>query len=172
VEDAASAWVASAAYDLQNRSHERELHSARLDRIPVEGCCMLHELSRHLTLPAAPTQDIFRAVNVDTGMVVAERVIIASGAAKRRGLLGRQALDPDEGMYLVPCQWIHMFGMKFPIDVAFLARDGRILAIHTALRPNRLSRLVLWADGVLELASGALQRSRTTVGCRIDFVEV
>jgi uncharacterized membrane protein (UPF0127 family) len=134
---------------------------------------MLRDRLRHLTIhPAVASLDVVRAVNTDAGTIVADRVLVATGAAKRRGLLGRRSLDPDEGMYLVPCQWIHMFGMQFPIDVAFLARDGRILAIHTALRPNRLSRLVFRAEGVLELACGTLQRSCTAVGDRIDFVSV
>jgi len=113
--------------------------------------------------------DIVRSVNVTRGTVIADRVVWATGAAKRRGLLGRMHLDMCEGMYLVPCQWIHMFGMRFPIDAAFLGRDGRVLYVHHALPPNRLSRLVLRAEGVLELAAGALRASGTEVG---DLVEL
>jgi len=113
--------------------------------------------------------DIVRSVNVTRGTVIADRVVWATGAAKRRGLLGRTHLDMHEGMYLVPCQWIHMFGMRFSIDAAFLARDGRVLAVHHALPPNRLSKLVLRAEGVLELAAGALRTSGTCVG---DVVEL
>jgi uncharacterized protein len=109
-------------------------------------------------------QDIVRSINVTRGTVVAERVLWATGSAKRHGLLKRKSLDPDEGMYLVPCQWIHMFGMQFPIDVAFLGRDGRVLALHHELQPNRLSRPVLLAEGALELAAGVLRRSGTVVG--------
>ncbi len=113
--------------------------------------------------------DIMCSVNVTKGTVIATRVQWATGAAKRRGLLGRDHLHLHEGMYLVPCQWIHMFGMRFPIDVAFLGSDGRVLALHHALPANRLSRLVLRAEGVLELAAGALRASDTEVG---DVVEL
>lgn len=115
--------------------------------------------------------DIVRCLNVTRGTVVAEQVVWATGSAKRRGLLGRNTLAPRQGMYLVPCQWVHMFGMRFPIDVAFLAGDGRVLAIHHALQPNRLSRLVLRAEGVLELAVGTLEASRTTVGDQLELVD-
>ena len=74
--------------------------------------------------------DVVRSVNVTKGTVVAERVVWATGAAKRRGLLGTTHLDAGAGMYLVPCQWVHTFGMRYPIDVAFLSRDGRVLAVH------------------------------------------
>ena len=118
----------------------------------------------------APRLDVVRAVNSSRGTVVAERVLWATGSAKRRGLLGRDRLDAGEGMYLVPCRWIHMFGMRFPIDVAFLSGSGRILAVHHDLAPNRLSRLVWFAEGVLEIAAGALHATRTGVGDRIEFL--
>jgi len=117
----------------------------------------------------ADVLDIVCSFNVTKGTMIAPQVQWATGAAKRRGLLGRDHLLFHEGMYLVPCQWIHMFGMRFPIDVAFLASDGRVLALHPALPPNRLSRLVLRAEGVLELAEGALRASDTAVG---DVVEL
>jgi uncharacterized membrane protein (UPF0127 family) len=120
-------------------------------------------------LPDAPDVDIMRCVNLSRGTVVAQRVVWTTGAAKRRGLLGRDALGMHEGMYLVPCQWIHMFGMRFPIDVAFLAGDGRVLAVHHNLQPNRLSRPVLRAEGALELAAGALRISQTVVGDRLEL---
>ena len=76
-----------------------------------------------------------------------------------------------EGIYLIPCEWIHTFGMHFPIDVAFLSPDGRILAVHHGLRPNRLSRIVLRAEGVLELSAGRLRATNTEVGDYVQFVE-
>src|SRR5262245_60069684 len=115
--------------------------------------------------------DLVRSVNVTKGTVVAVRVVWATGAAKRRGLLGTDHLEAGAGMYLVPCQWVHTFGMRYPIDVAFLNRDGRVLAVHHALRPNRLSRLVVRADGVLELAAGALRAANTAPGDVIELVE-
>lgn len=115
--------------------------------------------------------DIVRSFNVTRGIIVAERVVWATGAAKRRGLLDRDHLDMHEGMYLVPCQWIHMFGMRFRIDVAFLGRDGRVLALHHGLAPNRLSRLVPFAEGVLEIASGVLRATGTCVGDVIDLLD-
>ena len=125
---------------------------------------------------AAPPNEVsalalVRSVNATRGTLLAPRVVWATGAAKRRGLLGRTHLAADEGMYLVPCQWIHTFGMRFAIDVAFLARDGRVLAVHHALPPQRLSRLELRADGVLELAAGVLQATGTVPGDVVELLE-
>jgi len=110
-------------------------------------------------------EPLFEVRNLTRQTVVATRVRWAGTSESRRlGLLGRDRLLPDEGLYLVPCQWIHMFGMRFPIDAAFLSRSGRILAVHENLRPWRLSRPVLRAEGVLELRAGTLRTTGTSVG--------
>ncbi len=115
---------------------------------------------------------MFCARNVTKGNVIAQRVRWAgTSTERRRGLLDHESLDVNEGMYIVPTQWIHMFGMRFSIDVAFIASDGRVLHIERALQPNRFSRLVLRAEGALEFAAGVLASSNTTVGDTIELVE-
>lgn len=125
------------------------------------------------TIPDIDHQNRLEAVNVSKGEVTLARRVNWAGTSeeRRRGLLGRTALDPEEGVYIVPCKMIHMFGMKFSIDVAFLAADGRVLAVHHSLKPNRLSRLSLRAEGILELAAGALRTTNTEVGDIIQFRE-
>ena len=114
--------------------------------------------------------EVFEAVNVTKGVVLATRVEWAgTSEARRRGLLGRDRIDANEGAYIVPTQWIHMFGMRFPIDVAFLGDDGRVLHICHALDPNRLSPIVWRAEGALELAAGTLDRTNTETGDIIEF---
>jgi uncharacterized membrane protein (UPF0127 family) len=113
-----------------------------------------------------------RAVNVTRNTVLAERADWAgTSGARRRGLLGRESFEPGEGLYLAPCQWVHMFGMRFAIDVAFLARDGRVLAVHHDLRPGRISKLVWRADGALELPAGTLAATGTQVGDVVEMPE-
>ena len=119
---------------------------------------------------SAVTNGFYVAVNVTKGVVLASRVEWAgTSKARRRGLLGREHIDRDEGAYIVPTQWIHMFGMEFPIDVAFLDSKGRVLHVCHALRPNRLSPIVWRAEGALELAAGRFQATGTEVG---DVVEL
>ncbi len=114
--------------------------------------------------------EVFRAVNVSKGVVVASRVMWAgTSETRRRGLLGREHIDADEGAYIVPTQWIHMFGMQFPIDVAFLDSNGRVLHVCNALDPNRLSPIVWRAEGALELAAGILHATGTEVGDTIEL---
>jgi uncharacterized membrane protein (UPF0127 family) len=59
--------------------------------------------------------------------------------------------------------------MQFAIDVAFLAKDGHLLTVHHSLKPNRLSKIVFRAEGVLELSAGRLRVTDTEVG---DIIEL
>ena len=55
--------------------------------------------------------------------------------ARLVGLLGR---DGTEGvLMLAPCNSIHTYGMRFPIDVAFVAADGSVLASYRDVAPRR-----------------------------------
>lgn len=110
------------------------------------------------------------AFNVSKNRLLASKVEWAgTSESRRRGLLGRDGLSKNEGIYIVPTQWIHMFGMRFAIDVVFIDGDGRVLHMHHELKPNRLSRLVWQAEGALELPAGTLRETGTDVG---DIIEI
>ena len=51
------------------------------------------------------------------------------------GLMGRRELGADAGLCLRPCSSIHMFFMRFPLDVAFVDGDGRVVRLYHGLRP-------------------------------------
>jgi uncharacterized protein len=72
----------------------------------------------------------------DDGTVVASRVEIADKPLKRmKGLLGRKAMSPDEGMLFRPAGSIHMFFMKIPLDVVFCDADLRVVKVVHDLQP-------------------------------------
>src|SRR5207244_12983779 len=88
---------------------------------------------------------------------------------KARGLLGRDSMDPDEGLLFVrqriePFMWMHMFFMRFAIDIVFLDRDDRVVHISHHLRPWRVSPVLFAARKAIELAAGAAARTRAAVG--------
>lgn len=92
-------------------------------------------------------------------------VEVAETARERaRGLLGRSSLTPGQAMWLAPCCSIHTVGMRFAIDVAFLDRDARVVAIREQLPPFRLTWGGWRARGVLEFAAGEVMRLRITPG--------
>ncbi|KPI10980.1 protein of unknown function DUF192 [Actinobacteria bacterium OK074] len=88
-------------------------------------------------------------------------------AARHRGLLGR---DGVEGALLLPgARSVHTLGMRFAIDVAYLDREFRVLAVRT-MRPGRIGRPRLRARSVLEAEAGALEGWGVRVGVRVTVV--
>jgi uncharacterized protein len=90
------------------------------------------------------------------------------GAKRRKGLLGRQGLAPGEGLWILPCEAIHTFGMQFPIDLVYLDRKMCVRKVKGQVRPWRLSAC-LSAHSVLELASGTVRATQTRPG---DVIQV
>ena len=91
-----------------------------------------------------------------------------------RGLLGREGLADGEGMLFVngrfnPFMWMHMFFMKFAIDIVFLDRRDRVIKINRELNPWRISSIAFGARRALELRAGAAQRALTEVGDKIEL---
>ena len=86
--------------------------------------------------------------------------------ARNRGLLGRSSLPEDSALILAPCNSIHTFFMRFAIDVAFVDREGHIRRARSALQPWRM-QAAFRAFAVVELASGALERTDTRAGDRL-----
>jgi uncharacterized membrane protein (UPF0127 family) len=103
-----------------------------------------------------------------TGGVLAEVELADTGATRRKGLLGRDALAPGTGLYLRPCASIHTWFMRFPIDVVFLGAEGRILKIVARLAPFRLAWGGLHARDTLELPAGAASRAGLLAGDRLS----
>jgi uncharacterized membrane protein (UPF0127 family) len=116
-------------------------------------------------------------LNRTRGTILCERLEVAeSMAAKSRGLLGRDGLAPGTGMLfesgLVPLMWMHMFFMRFAIDIVFLDKANRVVRINHRLKPWRVSSMVLGARRALELEAGAAARSGTREGDQLEVREV
>jgi uncharacterized membrane protein (UPF0127 family) len=95
--------------------------------------------------------------------VALEVEVAATRATRRRGLLGRETLGATEGLLLSPCKAVHTVGMRFPIDVIFIDRDGRAVRIVPALAPWRIA-MSARAKAVIELAAGQAAASDIRVG--------
>jgi hypothetical protein len=105
------------------------------------------------------------------GAVVCERCEIPESAFGRmRGLLGRDGLEPGGGMLIDRAPSVHMFFMRFPIDVVFLDSERRIVSIRPAIRPWRFATAKA-ADSVLELAAGECNRLGLTAGATLVEAE-
>lgn len=104
--------------------------------------------------------------------MLASQVLLADSFVLRlRGLLFRPRLAEGEGLYLVPCRSIHMFGMRYAIDALFLNRAGVVVGLVNSLGPGQLSPLFPSAHGCLELPAGTIASSGTELGDRVEMRE-
>lgn len=109
----------------------------------------------------------YRLIIERTAHTLVDRLELADDSASRRkGLLGRDALDPALAFVIAPSQGVHTFGMRFPIDIVGVARDGRVVKIRSRVPPRRL--VFAWtAFAILELAAGVAQNAGLQVGDRL-----
>jgi uncharacterized membrane protein (UPF0127 family) len=96
---------------------------------------------------------------------LAFRVKVAdSGLSRMVGLLGKRALAPDGGVWIVPCNSIHTVGMLFSIDVVLVDRNLKVVGLYEMLRPFSITRPNFRAESVIELAPHTIFKSGTAVG--------
>ena len=108
--------------------------------------------------------------NVTRGAVLAESLDIADTFLKSlMGLMGKSCIKGGRGLWIKPCQSIHTFWMRFPIDVLFLDKHGVVVHLIESMKPFRVSRHISKARSVMELPVWSIKDSETQLG---DCIEV
>lgn len=116
---------------------------------------------------SAPT---LRIENETRGSLLGERVRLADGWWSRlRGLLGRPEPEAGEGLMIVPSRGVHMFGMRYPLDVLLLDDGGEVLEAYESLEPWSRTGLNDEARYALELPTGTVGATGTEPGDRLSW---
>jgi uncharacterized protein len=114
-----------------------------------------------------------RVVNRTRGTVLGTAVRLADDLPSRvRGFLFRPAPAPGEGVLLSPCRAVHMFGVRYPLDVVFISEHGQVVATYRDLRPWRRSAVHGTALHALELPAGTIRATGTVVGDALTWSAV
>lgn len=101
------------------------------------------------------------------GRAVAPIRIATSRRARYLGLLGEEHIDG--AVLLLKTNGVHTLGMRFPIDVAYLAKDLRVVDI-VQMKPNRWSRNRLTARHTIEAEAGRFAKWQIRAGSRLSVV--
>jgi uncharacterized protein len=82
-------------------------------------------------------------------------VVIEATSFKARllglSLLGK--LDSDHALHIPRCSSIHMFGMRFALDLIWLDRQGGVVRVDRGVRPWRIA-ICRGAKSVVETVAG------------------
>jgi uncharacterized protein len=90
--------------------------------------------------------------------------------SRRRGLLGRDGLAEGAALIIAPCQAVHTFRMRFPIDIVFADRQGLVVGVRSHVGARRLAGA--WrAFATIELPAGASQHADVRVGDRLVVID-
>jgi len=109
---------------------------------------------------------------LNKNITVAENVKVADRFFTRlKGLMASSELKDGIGLMLVPCNCVHTWFMRYPIDVVFINKENIVVKIENSMMPYRIGSIVKQAWSVLELKAGSCQRLGITVGDRLEYAE-
>lgn len=111
-----------------------------------------------------------RVVNQSKGALLASQATLAKTIFSRfKGLLGQPSLPEQNALIIPDCRSIHMFFMRFSIDVIFADRNHRIVGLVKNIGPFCLSPYFWKAYYAIELPAGKIHQTRSEVGDRLSF---
>ena len=103
-------------------------------------------------------------INQTQNQPIADKVMVADNYWLRlKGLLGKKELNDGEGLWLKPCNSVHMFFMKIPLDLVFLDKDNKVIHLIENLKPWQVSPVVKESKSVLELPVGLINLTRISL---------
>lgn len=94
--------------------------------------------------------------------------VAANPWTRLRGLIGVRHLPDGDGLLIEPCKGVHCLFMSIPIDVVYLSRENEVVAIDAEMKPWRIGRIYPQSHYAVELPAGAVARTKTEVGDRLE----
>lgn len=112
-----------------------------------------------------------KATNTTKNTLLGDKITVANTFISRfLGLMPKKSLNSGEGLIISPCNSIHMFFMKFAIDVLFIDKNDNIVHIEENIRPWNVSKIVRGSKYVVELPTGTVISTKTEVGDNIKII--
>lgn len=103
-------------------------------------------------------------------LVLEDLKIASSFYSRAKGLLGRERLEPQEGLWILRTFAIHTFFMKFPIDCVFVDQNLKVVGLRSGVKPWRMTTPVWRASHVIEVCQGTVQQRGIEIGDQLHVV--
>ena len=97
-----------------------------------------------------------------------ELYVAGSFLERLKGLLGTSVLEPHTGLLLMNCRAVHMFFMRYALDIVYVDAEFRIVQITADLRPWQVSGCRN-AKHAIELPAGTVKTYGWKIGDKILF---
>jgi uncharacterized protein len=109
--------------------------------------------------------------NSSKNQIISSQLEVAKSVlARMQGLLGRDSISQESALWITPCNNIHTWFMKFPIDAVFVDRKLIVKSVHSNIQPWRLIWPQIQAHSVFELPAGRANATNIQPGDQLDVV--
>lgn len=105
-----------------------------------------------------------KLLNHTQNKTLLENLEVASEFMRFKGLMGKESMDRNYGLWIKRCNAIHTFFMNFPIDVIFVDKNLKVKKCIEAIPPNKIVWPIFGASSVIELKNGFLKEHKTQIG--------
>lgn len=89
---------------------------------------------------------------------------------RAKGLLGRESLAEQQGLWIKPCNNIHTFFMKFNIDCIFVDKNLVVQKIKSNMSPFRIAGPYWKTASVIETKAGTVAQWNLMEGDQLYVV--
>ena len=106
-----------------------------------------------------------------TGWLLCQAQVLSSlniadcARTRRRGLIGQ--IEIETPLLIDSCKWIHTFGVKCSLDVAYLDSEFKVIKVQT-IKPRRVALPVFGASHVLEAGAGTFENWGLVIGHTLE----
>ena len=106
-----------------------------------------------------------------TGWLLCQAQVLSSlniadcARTRRRGLIGQ--IEIETPLLIDSCKWIHTFGLKCSLDVAYLDSEFKVIKVQT-IKPRRVALPVFGASHVLEAGAGTFESWGLVIGHTLE----
>lgn len=89
--------------------------------------------------------------------LISNQIILADSFYHRLlGLMFKGKIEDGDGLLISPCNSIHTFFMKYPLDIVFIGHKNQVVKIIRNLKPWKMTWIYFKAIKTLELPAGKL----------------
>ena len=109
-------------------------------------------------------------INERNGAIISLNATVATKYFDRMiGLLKKDKLKEGHALWIKPCNSIHTFGMKYPLDIIFLDKCNIVISLRINIKPNRFCVPRLLCHSAIELPAGSIERICLHLGDRFKM---
>ena len=103
-------------------------------------------------------------------LLIEDAMLTGSVWERMRGLLWRPRLREREALLIDRCASVHTWGMRYPLDLAFMDRKWKIRKLVREVKPWRMAWCAA-AAVTLEMPAGAIDRLKLETGMQLTWQE-